>query len=58
MGVGAEGEACVIVPQHAGYRLDIHSVLQSQGCEGVTQTVEADVLQPSVPENLFVELHH
>ena len=35
VGVGAEGEACVVVPQHTGDRLDVHAVLQSQRCEGV-----------------------
>ena len=33
MGVGAQGEPRVVVTQHTGNRLDIHSVLQSQGGE-------------------------
>ena len=37
VGVGAEGESGVVVTQHAGYRLDVHAVLQSRGCEGVPQ---------------------
>ena len=35
VGVGAEGEARVVVPQHTGHRLDVHTVLQSQRGEGV-----------------------
>ena len=35
VGVGAEGEACVIVPQHTGDRLDVHSVLKGQRGESV-----------------------
>lgn len=35
MSVGVQGEACGEVPQHAGYRLDIHTVLEGQCCEGV-----------------------
>ena len=33
VGVGAEGEACVIVAQHTGDRLDVHPVLQGQRSE-------------------------
>ena len=35
VGVGAEREPCVIVPQHTGDRLDVHAILQGQGGEGV-----------------------
>ena len=35
MGVGVQGEACGEVPQHAGHRLDVHTVLKCNGCEGV-----------------------
>ena len=28
VGIGAQGEACVIVAQHTGYRFDVHAVLQ------------------------------
>lgn len=35
VGVGAQGEARVIVAQHTGDGLDVHAVLQRQGCEGV-----------------------
>ena len=42
MGVGAQGEARVVVPQHTGNRLDIHAVLQRQGGEGVSKLVEAE----------------
>ena len=42
MGVGVQGEACGEVTQHAGYRLDINSVLERDGCEGVAEIVESD----------------
>ena len=58
VGVGAEGEPGVVVPQHTGYRFDVHAILQRQGGEGVTQGVEGDVLQSGIPEDLLVELHH
>ena len=35
VGVGAQGEAHVVVSQHTGHRLDVYAVLQRQGCEGV-----------------------
>ena len=58
MGVGGKGESGAAVPQHAGYGLDIDSVLQGQGCEGVAQIVEADMLQPGILEDLLMELYH
>ena len=33
VGVGTEGEACVVVAQHTGDRLDVHPVLQGQRSE-------------------------
>ena len=48
VGVGAEGEACVVMTQHTGDRLDVHAILQGEGGEGMTQVVEADVLQSSI----------
>ena len=35
VGVGAEGEARVVVSQHTGDRLDVHPVLQGQCGKGV-----------------------
>ena len=43
MGVGVQGEACGEVAQHAGHRLDINTVLQGDGCEGVAEIVESDL---------------
>ena len=43
MGIGVQGEACGEVAQHAGHRLDVHSVLQRNGCEGVAEVVESDL---------------
>ena len=48
VGVGAEGESGVVVAQHAGYRLDVHAVLQSRGCEGVPQIMEPDVFKSGI----------
>ena len=35
MGVGAEGEACRVVPQDAGKGLHVHAVFQRQRCKCV-----------------------
>ena len=35
MGVGAEGEACTVMPQGAGQGLHVHPILQGQRCEGM-----------------------
>ena len=35
MRVGVQRKPCRKMPQHARYGFDVHSVLQSQRCEGV-----------------------
>ncbi len=35
MGIGAEGEACVVVAQHTADRLYVDAVLEGYGGEGV-----------------------
>ena len=35
MRISVQREACRKMPQHTRYGLDVHSVLQSQRCEGV-----------------------
>ena len=56
VGVGSQGEPCIVVSQHTGYCLHIHPILQSQGSEGVPEVMEPDVFQPRVLENFHVEL--
>ena len=46
VGVGIQCEPCGEVAQHTGDGLDVHAVLQRQGCEGMAQVVEADAGQP------------
>lgn len=38
MCIGVQGEACREVSQHAGYRLDVHSVLEGDSGEGVPKS--------------------
>lgn len=56
VGIGAQGEPCIVVSQHRGDCLHIHPVLQSYGSEGVPEIMEPDVFQPRVLQNLLVEL--
>ncbi len=35
VGIGAEGEACIVVSQHTADRFHIYAVLERQGCESV-----------------------
>ena len=58
VGVGAEGEARVVVPEHTADGFDVHPVLECQGRERMTQVVEPDMLQPRVLENPLVECYH
>ena len=55
VGVGAEGEACIVVAQHAADRLYVYTVLESYCGEGVSEGVQGDVLQVGILEDLFVE---
>ena len=58
VGVGAERESRVEVAEHTGYRFYVHAVLQSQGCECVTQIVKSQVFQPCIFQNLLVDVDH
>ena len=42
MGVGVERKACGEVTQHAADRLDVYTILQGDGCEGMAEIVESD----------------
>ena len=43
MCVSVESEPCRKVAQHAGYGLDINSVLESDGGEGVAEVMKSDL---------------
>ena len=51
MGIGVEGESRGVVPEHTGYRLDVHSVLQCDGGECVPEIVKSDFGQSRSFEN-------
>ena len=51
VGVGVQGEACGEVTQHTGHRLDIHTVLEGNGCEGVAEVMESDLWDACPFEN-------
>ena len=42
MGVGVQSESCGEVAQHSGDCLDIHTVLEGKGCEGVPKLMQAE----------------
>ncbi len=48
MGVGGEGESSTAVAQHAGYGLDIDSVLQGKGREGVPEVMESELTKGNI----------
>ena len=47
MGIGVQGEASGEVTQHAGHCLDVYSVLEGDGGEGVAKIVESDLRDAS-----------
>ena len=58
VGVGAEGEAGIVVAQHGGDGFDIDAILE--GCRGerVAEVVEAEVFNSGGFEELLVDIHH
>ena len=47
VGIGVQGEARAVVAQDAGDGFGVDPLLDGQGCEGVTEAVERDVLGDS-----------
>ena len=43
MGIGVQGKTRGEVTQHAADRLDVYSVLEGDGCEGVAEVMESDL---------------
>ena len=43
MGIGIQGEACGEVAEHTADRLDVHTVLESDGGEGMAEVMESDL---------------
>ena len=58
VGVGVQGKPGAVVAQHAGYRLNIHSVLEGQSGKGVPEIVEPDLLQPCPLQNPVEHVEH
>ena len=58
MSVGVQREACRKMPQHARYGFDVHTVLQGQRCEGVTQVMETHLRQPCPLQDAVQHVQH
>ena len=54
VGVSAECEACIVVSQRTGQRLDVHAVLERQRGEGVSEVMEAYMLRTDGFQYFFV----
>ena len=57
VGIGREGEACVVMAQHTGHGFHVNAVLQSDGGECVSEIMEANVGQTGVLEDFLVQVH-
>ena len=58
VGVGIQREARRVVAEHTADGLDVHSVLERHGCEGVAEFVKADAGQPSPFQNPLEHVQH
>lgn len=54
VGIGAQGEACVEVSQHAADRSNVHTILQRHRCEGVPQIVQPDMFDPGAFQDFLL----
>ena len=48
VGVGAECKSGVIVAEHTADGFDVHTILQCQRCEGMSEIMKSDMRQPSI----------
>ena len=58
MGIGVQGEASGEVTQHSADCLDVHSVLECDGCEGVAEVVESDLRDSGSLQNPLQHIVH
>ena len=57
VGVGTECESGVIVAEHTADGFDVHAILQCQRCEGMSEIMKSDVRQPSILQDLLVQVY-
>ena len=58
VGVGSQGESCVVVSQHTADSFYVYAVLQGQCGECVSEVVEAYVRQSCVFQNFLMLVHN
>ena len=58
MGVGTKGEASIVVTQHAADGFHIHTVLECQGCECMSEVMKSDMLQSHILEDFLMKVYH
>ena len=58
MGVGVQREACGEVTQHAGYCLDVYTILEGDGGEGMAQVMESDLWDACPFQNTLQHIVH
>ena len=58
MGISIQGEACGEVSQHTADRLDVYSILECDGSEGVSEVVESDLRDAGPCQYSFEHIIH
>ena len=58
MGVGVEGESCGVVSEHTRHRLDVHSVLECDCGECMSEIVKSDLGQSRPFEDSLQHMIH
>ena len=58
MGISVQGEACGEVAQHSADGLDVHTVLEGDGGEGMAEVMESDFQNASTFEDALQQVVH
>ena len=58
MGIGIQSETCGEMTKHAGHCLDVHTILQGNGCEGVAEVMKSDLRDARSFQHPFQHIVH
>ena len=58
MGIGVQSEPGREVAEHAADRLDVHSILEGDGCESMAEIVESDLRDTCSLQHPFQHIVH
>ena len=55
--VGSQGKSCIVVTEHTADRFHVHTILQCQRCEGMSEIMKSDVRQPRILQYFLMQVY-